>query len=373
MSLSHASAQWPNRGTQKFSVAFIGDSVTEGQASSTPMFTANKRYVDIVRLALQARNLNGIVGGQGAFGHFFGSAANTPWTYGGTALSASSQPRFAMDRSVNLAGGGTPSTATITMGPMTSLDVYFWQGSAATLPFTVTINGNVNTVTPSTTGGLINNGVVNLTNGVNTGANNTIVYTGNAGGISYPSGQGHRNGDETAGVRTLELGHFGYTSTTYINSLNTDNNSNGLAPMMPILNPDLYVICLGLNDYQAQVATATFASNISSIIAACKAWASGFTPSFLLVSMYVRQDIAIQPITMAQYASALQGVSSGDTANTVFFDLAPVFAGNYGTYLNADNLHPNDAGHAAIGNALAPIILGSLGGAGINVPILGAG
>lgn len=362
MAIPRAKARWATRGTAPFSIAFVGDSVTEGVGATTPLLTTNARYVDVCRIALQARNLGGIVGGQGAFGQFFAAGApTTPWTYGGTALSASDQARFMPARSVNLAGGGTPSTATIVMGPMTSLDVYYWQGSGATLPFTVTINGTVNTVTPSTTGGLNNNGHSNVAGGCTAAGNNTIVYAGNAGGISYPSGQRHYNGDESAGSWVLEGGHFGWTTANYLAGITGGNNdANHLLNMMPLMNVDLYVICLGLNDYQLQVPTATFASNVTSIIAQCKTWQGGYTASFLLVSMYLRTDVVAPTIPMTAYAAALSGVQAADTANCSFIDMAPVFAAGGAGLIGGDGVHPTDAGHLLFGTTVANAIVAAV-------------
>jgi lysophospholipase L1-like esterase len=183
-----------------------------------------------------------------------------------------------------------------------------------------------------------------------------VTLTGNATATTYMDAIAHYNGDESAGVRLFDGGHYGWNTSLEYSDLNGNNDNNHYLARVPQIAPKLAIIFLQLNDYQSQVALATFASNYANIISLLSGWATGI--SVLMIAAFRRTDIAVQPITNAQYTAQLQTIAAGNP-DYGFLDLQPLWDANGGTAVlcPSDGVHPNNTGHALIGNYVASYLL----------------
>lgn len=356
--LRTARSAFAARHVSPFNICVVGDSVTEGTGSTGPS-TTGRRWIDRMRIRLQKENASGVTGGLGLLPLSNADTAMSPWVFVGGAAATSLQARLLGARSNNLPAS---STATITLPATTSIDVHYWQGAATTPAFTVTINGNATTVTPAQTGGLSNNGKSNITAGVNTSGSNTVIITAAASGTTYVDGIFHYNGDEAAGTRVQDAGHYGWTTTQYLGDMNNAGANTAYTARQPLFNTHLYVIALGLNDYNSQVALATFQTNIQSIITKTKTWQSTYTASYLIVAPYLRGDVAAPTIPWTAYRDAIYQVAAADPTNVAVLDMNERFVSNPATdntlaLMQADKVHPTDKGHAFFGDAVASALL----------------
>jgi lysophospholipase L1-like esterase len=334
----------------------LGDSITESTGASK----LDDGYVYRLLRALQKR---ATPTGRGGFGYlntywtsFSGSSGSDAyWTFSGGGSTASGTSPFGGKKYVFSAG----ETATLTFTG-TSFKIHHRQGDGTSIPFTVTIDGGAPaTVTPSTTGGGNTRGVYTsstLTRGAHTvviapasGANTMIIY----GATLY-------DGDETGGIHVYNDGFFGWTSTQFLAGIGASfTDAQTLAA-----NPALVTIHLGTNDYSTGVATATYGSNLASIIANVKSAVSN-TPSFLLI--VPSQRFVTSPANAwSGYAAAAKAVAAADPTNVAVLDLSdhfidvPTSGNSYtGGLYNTDQIHPTDAGHKFI----AQLALGQLLGA----------
>lgn len=157
------------------------------------------------------------------------------------------------------------------------------------------------------------------------------------------------NGDENSGIRLWD----GAKSGTRADQFNAESGANSAlwADELVELSPDLAIIEWITNDAITRTA-AQYETSIRNVIALLRSKASDVP--ILLLAPYERGDQAlIEP--WANYTAKLAKIA-GDTAHVAFLDLGqaipkPNGADTYG--LLSDGIHPNDKGHALIGDLLA--------------------
>lgn len=160
------------------------------------------------------------------------------------------------------------------------------------------------------------------------------------------------DGNESSGVRHIDAGHWGWTTTLFAPG---GNGGTSLGEVMATLNPSLVTIGLTENDYKAGLAIATFKAQVEAIIA--KIRLGGADPDILLIARPERSDDAEGGPLYPEYVAALREVASAD-ARVDFLDLTllmtTVAADTLGLWVDA--VHPSDKGHALIGQFVAGYI-----------------
>jgi lysophospholipase L1-like esterase len=288
------------RGKNNFTIVCDGDSKTEGQNSDVGA-TYQDNYPSYLLTRLRARfQPAGVTGGVGwlpAYYAFTAPSAGLPVTQGGV---------LNTDYTKNTGNGGpglrgvtilTTSGSITWTATYTSFDL-FYNNQVVGTKIGVSIDGGaVTTITTSSTGGSTK---FNVTGGG--GTSHTIAVTEVAGSAATPIIEGIMvyNGDETAGVRLINGGHFGFQTLSFSQAI------NNWVPSINILAPDLIIVRLGTNDMVTNTA-AVMQANLATILstggANCFLTKLAKKPSILLMSPENRSTgTLISPFTSYRQA-----------------------------------------------------------------------
>lgn len=112
---------------------------------------------------------------------------------------------------------------------------------------------------------------------------------------------------------------------------------------------DLITILCGTNDISQGVAVGTFQTNLSDLVDAIQARKYGGRGTIVLCSILWRNDA--NNAQVASFNSAIQTVATAQ--GVTFCNTNPAFS--TAAYL-ADAVHPNNAGHQAVADILAPAL-----------------
>lgn len=317
----------------------LGDSVSEGSLATD----MDHRYVTVAARAVQAaKNPSGVNGGVGFVNVFSNAVAGRGYWSSSAAIGGTNGGGFLGFRGENWTAD---EVATLVFSG-TGFSLHFTDGFVSLAPFTVTIDGGAPiTVTPRTSAPFNNRGV--YTSPVLSRGSHTVVVTPQATKSLFMLGAHIFDQDESAGLHLWESGHFGWTSGNWVTNI-----ASALTDGCAVIQPKLLSVFLGLNDYATGVNPATYQSNLTTIISTARGYCT-VAPSVLVLSPYARSDVGSPAFPISQYVTAAQAaaIAAGDSD---FIDLSTVITvANRATYLNADGVHPNDAGHALIAAAVA--------------------
>lgn len=327
-----------SRATSPVDIIFVGDSISEGQASSVIDNRWITQFILNLRKNFQPTGVNGAVGYIPAW-----RAITSPSAQNSTAGSPTQSSNSGLGRRVlqlNASGDTVTFVATCT-----SFDLLYTTQQSTVSTFTVTIDGGTpSTVTPAT-GGVITG---KWSSGALSNASHTIVV---AWASNTPQIEGIMpyNQDETKGIRLWDAAHYGFTTSSYVN--------NGLwaGSLLQIPNPALVVIYLGTNDFGTNVSSTTCRTNLTTIISNIRAKLPKV--SILLIAGYERAGVFSEP--WVNYISAIRAAATTDPFCLVV-DLSTkmvkcdteTISGVY----NADNVHPSDKGHLMIADIVTTAI-----------------
>jgi lysophospholipase L1-like esterase len=116
-------------------------------------------------------------------------------------------------------------------------------------------------------------------------------------------------------------------------------------------DPDLITIMIGTNDNAQSVGTTTFQTNLGLLIDEVKKrFVVGKGKIVLLTIPYAKSTTAYG-VNVSQYNDVIKSV--GSARGIPVCDINPAF--NSDSFM-ADDVHPNDNGHAAIANILIPFL-----------------
>lgn len=190
------------------------------------------------------------------------------------------------------------------------------------------------------------------------GAHSLVVAWQSGAGV-YIDGVIEYNGDENAGIRLYEAGHYGWTSVDYETTLDTPGaNGNPLATQIAAVQPQLVVIGLSTNDYLHFLSSAGLSTSLLALIATIRANCA-VPPSIVLSPPYLTNYQTFgghaQPLEpWANYLAVANAIADADTGVTVCnhsLRMPPV-AGDVLALYN-DNFHPKDKGHAMMADTLS--------------------
>lgn len=319
----------------------LGDSITEGTVGSTPFRSYN--WPARLRTVLAADGRAGSVGeGCVVVGGQVPASYDERWTLG----SGWSRVTGGLDGMWQAA----PGSGTLSF-PVPSCDtIKIWYvRHSINGTWTWNVDGGSST-------GVASNGAISIqstTFTVSAGAHtlNIIPHatTGYAMiiGIEYYTAAARNDVEVITGG-----GHSGYTSGQLATGSASPTTSFYTTDMMVALAPDLTAICLGRNDASG-VGSSGYKASMSIIIDAARTTAS---KDVLLV--------APPPASAGSYPydsvirTALYQLA--DEKDLPLLDLTLRFGSSWNAApynLSADNLHPNDAGSYAIGQAVANLYL----------------
>lgn len=322
-----------NCSTTPVNILCIGDSTTEGGNATN---FVDDRWTEKLQRGLQsAFNYgNGGVGWLNTVSSFGYGSSTCQWSGsgslgGGVRNFGNRTMAWATNAAVTLTYTGTSFKAQYLLG---------------TSSFTVAVDGGA-PVTVNPAAGTTNQGAYSapvLTNG-----SHTAVFTPTVGQTVPVTGAIIYNGDETTGVQVFEDALYGQTTTS---ALAGWCSSTGLidplsANFCP--NPALVTIQFGLNDDHNGISTATYKSNIQSIISNVQSLCSN-TPIFIVCGQW--NAGAYAPDGRA-FSDAAQQIATADPTHVVYTDFFSTITAGYST-LDNDSIHPNNAGEVAIANQL---------------------
>lgn len=149
------------------------------------------------------------------------------------------------------------------------------------------------------------------------------------------------------GVSVTIDGHAGFTVGQIL--------ALGAPAILNAATPVGLVVFMGmLNDYSTGVPSATTKANLVALFAAYRAANGAKSPSFLLLIEWQRQDAISNTEPWANYVAVAKAVAAADRGVTVVDLSARINTPLTDTlgFFTADNVHPNDTGHAYIAGVI---------------------
>ena len=335
-------------------IVMVGDSITEGTGTSS----VENRWQTILQRSLSpdgpefpfipARSLAAISGypveGSGAV---VTSGVSLRWGFGWRCAEIQDHTVEGGDPgSIEFTFTGTSATLIFASGGLSGIASISVDGSEA-------VEFNTNS---SATGGA-NYGLTWDTGQLQDGVHTVLVARSNS------SSSGHRvwveglltfRNDEQAGTRLIDSGKSGIATTFWTDDSYRLTGLVGTPTVRGAFQTldaiDLVCIALGTNDYAYAVTPAEYQQNIELFISRTRE--AGYAGKFLLIGMYM--GLNRDPAHWDEYHQAMKRVASTDTL-VEYLDLrtrVPSPSDEPGNF--ADSVHPSDAGHLAIANAVEP-------------------
>lgn len=330
-------ARLAQRDTARADVVILGDSLTNGQGATQ----IGRRYT--TRTATRLRQRLGLTAG----GVGYISASNTgestfTWpaaAAGGTAPSQNTD--YGVNRYITFLGSsGQAITFTVTGD---SVDIMSYNNAGV---FSYSVDGGAATNIPGTSG-------VEVVTHVSLGSagSHTVTLAWVSGSV-FIDGLVVYNGDYTAGVHVHAGGHYGWSTVEWTGG---GTGSTQWPGAIAALTPDLIGIELGLNDITYPTTSADFQTNLANLIGYIRAGITDPDPPIVLIAMPARQSTAA---TWPAYVDAMYAVAAADS-KVLVCDLGQRVPGYDADAwsLYYDGVHPNDAGHALIADALTEFLL----------------
>lgn len=317
----------------------LGDSITEGAHATS----RSRRWT--ARLLTNLRNAYPTLGGEGFLPPRWASASHT-------------QPPPA-----TLVGGpGTDVTfglgwrcATIQSGKSitwdvvgTSADIHYARGANSGV-FAVSVDGGPPTIHATSNPTTTDDGVLRVDLGPSGPHSLTVAWS--SGGTVYVDGIVVYDGDESAGIRMHEAGHFGYTTTGIRQRM--DHNVY-FDQRLATVAPALVIVAAGINDMSNSINPATTQANLEAMVDHLNTVTPH--PSICLVGYYQRSGSFDYP--WSDYQDVYRAVEAANDRVT-FYDHSlrlPTYDTDPDLALMADGVHPADAGHAYLAACLADFL-----------------
>lgn len=340
-----------NMANEAVRVLHIGDSITEGTGVTTRADTWPYKLAANIRDAypgISANNADSI-----GWVPIIQASSTLPshWTLAGT-WNSTSTFGFRGNATAALSQNAT-ITGTVTG---TAIDVWHARGTASGT-FTVKVDGNqvggnYGGTNPSTASGFKQR--VSL----GTAGSHTVVITNNSTGTVYINGVTVFNGNENAGLVSVNAGRHGWTSQNWEDTANHVNWDEDIAAY----DPHLVTILLGANDYSTSVGRAAYKANLTTLIDKIRD-SQTYWSSICLVACFKRSE-TYSP-RWEHYEFAMQSLAQ--EMGCGYIDLrelmpdvgtAEAIAGAY----YYDTVHPNAAGNTRIASEVGNILLARANG-----------
>lgn len=335
--ISRFHAGLANRRTAPCDWVAIGDSITEGEGATARDFRWVTRARDLIRAQYPTAGVEGGANYRTANPIVSSYPKDPPGAY-------TSDTRFGLGkRSVQLAAG-TPLVFT-EYG--TSFKIG-WFRDSGTGSFSYSVDGAAAVTVP--TNGTHTGEVLTTISGLTPGQHTISISL--VSGYVLINGLYVYYGDEAAGIRVYESGHFGWKASDFINTPSGGTATDWLTSVN-LIQPHLVTIALGANDAVSQSA-ATYKTNMQTLITNVKA-AITTAPSIVLIGYGARSDTLTEP--WANYIQAMKDIATADTTVDCL-DLTTVLPAVSGSPAGwyRDTVHPSNKGHNEIAKAVVEFI-----------------
>ena len=344
---TNALSQWncalTSRASQTVTWVAWGDSITEGQGSST----VAGRWANQTLTALRSKYpVSGVSGGFGYIPAFYGTyGPDSQWSTDPT-LSGSASDNIAKDDGDDGqefgdgAGLGMLTVTLKTGGSETfkvtgsSIDIRYNYGSG-TFSYKVDSGSATNV---ATTGGSGVTGSKHVA--FSSASSHTVTISGVSGSVVLEGLMAY-NGDESKGIRLYDGAQTGTTSGDFV------AQATNLAAITASAKADLVTIELGPNDYGRDGGTPSqLTANLQTMVKDIRSAATGHEPSIVIVLVYPNNAGSNSlGYAWSSYESATKAVVSDDPSLGLLNMSSFATAGTSSPYLSStDDLHPNNAG-----------------------------
>jgi lysophospholipase L1-like esterase len=345
-------AAMADRENNPANIVFLGDSLAEGRAASTPDTGWAAKATGLLRSRFPVAGL----ASQPARNYI-------PAWYGWSTFNSSKEFSAANANVVQQSSCGlglrnyrlsTNASGTCTVTVTGSAVDVVWVGSTGTGTFSWAVDGGSATNVP-------NNGAASLTDGLKTRitfgsvGTHTITLTWVSGGNVFLDGVIVYNGDEAKGIRGFDAGHSGLKISDY-----TVTSNPAFETSVAAVSPHLVAISLGENDWVADVPASTAQANLQALIARVKT-ASTTSPSFVLMAWPTPlASGTTHTDTWANYLAMYAAVAAADPANVCVLDMtqratAPGVSNALGLF-NSDLQHPSTKGSTYIADTFVSFV-----------------
>lgn len=180
----------------------------------------------------------------------------------------------------------------------------------------------------------------------------------------------HRDTTALAGLRVSRVAQAGVSLANLISATNESNGQGGMPLAIDAVQAHLYVIALGLNDFQGHNSVATFKTNLTTAVQRAKATgatgADGFgtgAAADVLLMIQPQPDYTLNPpdhiLTppLADYWEAMYEVADEQDVALIDHSYRWVDAATSAA-LRRDGIHPNPTGAADLGVSVASVLAG---------------
>ncbi|HWE54169.1 MAG TPA: SGNH/GDSL hydrolase family protein [Acidimicrobiales bacterium] len=329
-----------NRFFSRCNVAVVGDSISEGQGATSVAYRSVNRLADSLRLRFP---VPGVTGGQGFLpAQFVSPSLPAPAAVTGSpALNMVFGPGWRC-RQIS---GSQSYTFTVTA---TSVDVVYAAGpSAGTMGVTID-NGPLQTIA-TTRASLADGALAHFA--ISGSGQHTITITAVSGTV-FLDGIVVYNGDEASGITVHDCSHYGMTLRQWAQSSPAITSS-----WLGALSPSLIIFELGVNDYHWQEALTTFTADLATMSSIFNNLPTN--PSVLVLVDY--DAFNMTGLLWPTYVAAYQTWAA--TNGYAFLDLTQRMpptnaAKSFGLYAS-DSVHPSNAGHSFVADAITGLLTAS--------------
>jgi len=340
---NHALAQWTtallNRNNQTVTWVAWGDSITEGQGSST----VTGRWINQTLGGLRSKYpTSGVAGGFGYIPAWYATyGPDSQWS---TDPTGNAQWNMDSEQFGNGAGLGM-LTSTLRSGTYetfkvtgSSIDILFNYGSGS---FSYKVDSGA-TTTVSASGGTGATGSKHVA--FSSTGSHTVTVSGVSGSVIL-EGLMTYNGDETKGIRLYDSAQSGVTTGQML------NQGANLAAITASVKADLVTLQFGGNDFESNhvLSPSQVAANFKTIVSQIRTAATSHEPSIVIVVPYNHLGTNNLGYNWAAYISAIKSVASSDTSLGLIDLTTFATSGQASPYLSkTDDGHPNDTGQAKL-------------------------
>ena len=318
-----------------------GDSITEGQGSST----VTGRWINRTLNALRSKYpVNGITGGFGYIPAFYGTyGPDSQWP---TDPTTNGKASWNLDSNQMGDGAGLGMrTVTLNSGSSetfkvtgSSIDILYNYGSG-TFSYKVDSGSKMNVATTGGSGATGSKHVVFSSTGLHT------VTISDASGSVVLEGVMTYNRDETKGIRLYDSAQSGATTGEFM------NQATNLAAITTSVKADLVTIQFGGNDFESQdeLSPAQVTSNLKTMVSDIRAASTSHEPSIVIVVPYNHTGTNSLGYSWPSYVSAIKAVTTADPSLGLIDLTSFATVGTSSPYLSStDDEHPNNTGQARL-------------------------
>lgn len=340
---NHALSQWltalAGRSSKPVNWVAWGDSITEGQGSST---VAGRWINQTLNGLRSAYPTSGVTGGFGYIPAWYGTyGPDSQWSTDPTGNAS-----WNMDSNQMGNGPGLGLlTVTLQAGKYetfkvtgTSIDILYNYGGGS-FSYKVDSSGATNVSASGGSGATGSKHVAFSSSG-----SHTVTISGVSGSVIL-EGVMTYNGDENKGIRLYDSAQSGATTGEFKAQI------SNLAAITAHVNANLVTIQFGGNDFESndELSPSQVSANLKTFVSDIRSAATGHEPSIVIVVPYNHTGTNGLGYTWPQYVSAIKSVTTADSSLGLIDLTTFATEGTSSPYLSStDQAHPNNSGQTRL-------------------------